>query len=275
MRAGEIVQHEPGVIPIKIDAATGKPMLDARGQPQLDYDLATPNLLLRYFPTGMLGVGLTALLASFMSGMAGGVTAFNTVFTYDIYQAYIRPKADDRHYLHVGRLTTLFGVLASVGAAYMASQFNNIMDLMQLTMAFVNAPVFATFLLGMFWKRTTGHGAFTGLATGIAAAAIHHGLTLPLDNLPGLKGGWIAVTHSYPSEMAQNFWIAIWAWSACFIVTIAVSLVTRPKPQEELAGLVYSLTPKIVRENGPWYMRPVVLGVIILTATIVLNLIFR
>jgi len=275
MVAGQIVQHEPGVIPIKIDSATGKPMLDARGQPQLDYDLATPNLLLRYFPVGMVGVGLTALLASFMSGMAGGVTAFNTVFTYDIYQAYIRRGAEDRHYLMVGRLATLFGIAASVGAAYLCSQFNNINDFLQLVMAFVNAPVFATFLLGMFWKRTTGHGAFTGLAAGTLTAAIHHGLTLPQNDLTGLKGGWIAVTHTYPSEMAQNFWIAIWAWSACFLVTIAVSLLTRPKPQEELAGLVYSLTPKIGREPGPWYMNPVLLGIVLLVATVILNLIFR
>src|SRR6201999_3567872 len=114
---------------------------------------------------------------------------FNTVFTYDIYQAYIRRKADDAHYLQVGRLITAIGIGLSVATAYMASQFNNIMDLMQLVLAFVNAPVFATFLLGMFWKRTTGHGAFTGLAAGIAVAALHHGLTLPLDDLPGVKGG--------------------------------------------------------------------------------------
>jgi len=272
--AGAIQQHDPGVIPVKIDAATGRPMLDARGRPQLDYDLATPNLLLRYFPTGMLGVGLTALLASFMSGMAGNVTAFNTVFTYDIYQAYIRPKADDRHYLHVGRLITAVGIAASVATAYMASQFNNIMDLMQLVLAFVNAPVFATFLLGMFWKRTTGHGAFTGLAAGIATAALHHGLTLPVDNLTGIKGGWIAVTHTYPSEMAQNFWTAIWAWSVGFAVTIAVSLATRPKPAEELVGLVYSMTPRVEAERGAWYMRPVVLGVIMMVGVIVLDVIF-
>jgi SSS family solute:Na+ symporter len=273
--AGAIQQHDPGVIPIKIDSATGKPMLDARGRPQLDYDLATPNLLLRYFPTGMLGVGLTALLASFMSGMAGNVTAFNTVFTYDIYQAYIRRGADDAHYLRVGRLATAFGILASIGAAYVASQFNNINDFLQLVMAFVNAPVFATFLLGMFWKRTTGHGAFVGLAAGTLTAALHHGLTLPLDDIPGLKGGWLANLHTYPSEMAQNFWTAIWAWSACFCVTIAVSLMTRPTADEKLVGLVYSLTPKINRETGPWYMRPVVLGVIMLVAVFVLNLIFR
>jgi SSS family solute:Na+ symporter len=260
---------------VKIDPGSGKPMLDARGRPQLDYDLATPSLLLRDFPVGMLGVGLTALLASFMSGMAGNVTAFNTVFTYDIYQAYLRPGASDAHYLSVGRAATAFGIAASVGAAYTASQFNNIMDLLQLVMAFVNAPVFATFLLGMFWKRTTGHGAFTGLALGIATAALHHGLTLPMDDLPGVKGGWIAVTHTYPSEMAQNFWTAIWAWSACFLVTIAVSLATRPKPEAELAGLVYSLTPKVGGDTAPWYMRPVALGVVLIAAVVVLNLIFR
>jgi SSS family solute:Na+ symporter len=273
--AGHIVQHEPGVIPIKIDPTSGKPMLDARGQPQLDYDLATPNLLLRYFPIGMVGVGLTALLASFMSGMAGGVTAFNTVFTYDIYQAYIRREAPDAHYLMVGRLATLFGIAASVAAAYLCSQFNNINDFLQLVMAFVNAPVFATFLLGMFWKRTTGHGAFIGLAAGTLTAAIHHGLTLPLNDAPGLKGGWLGVMQTYPSEMAQNFWIAIWAWSACFLVTVAVSLVTKPKPEGELTGLVYSLTPRIVRETGPWFTRPVVLGAIMLAAAVALNLIFR
>jgi SSS family solute:Na+ symporter len=272
---GAVVQHQPGVIPIKIDSATGRPMLDARGHPQLDYDLATPNLLLRYFPTGMLGVGLTALLASFMSGMAGNVTAFNTVWTYDIYQAYIRPGAPDRHYLRVGRLTTAVGIMASIGAAYLASRFNNIMDLIQLVFAFVNAPVFATFLLGMFWKRTTGHGAFVGLATGMLVAALHHGLTLPLDDVVGVKGGWLAVTHIYPSEMAQNFWTAIWAWSACFVVTIAVSLQTRPKPEAELAGLVYSLTPKIGAERGPWYFSPVTLGLVMLSAALVLNIIFR
>jgi SSS family solute:Na+ symporter len=135
--------------------------------------------------------------------------------------------------------------------------------------------VFATFLLGMFWKRTTGHGAFTGLACGIATAALHHGLTLPVDNLVGIKGGWIAVTHSYPSEMAQNFWTAIWAWSACFLVTIAVSLATRAKPREELVGLVYSLTPKVEAERGAWYMRPVTLGVIMIVGVVVLDIIFR
>jgi SSS family solute:Na+ symporter len=264
-----------GVIPIKLDPATGRPMLDARGRPQLDYDLATPSLLLRDFPTGMLGIGLTALLASFMSGMAGNVTAFNTVWTYDIYQAYIRKTADDAHYLSVGRLATAFGVLASVAAAYLASQFNNIMDLIQLIFAFINAPLLATFLLGMFWKRTTGHGAFAGLTTGILVGALHHGLTLPLDSLPGAKGGWLMVLKIYPSEMAQNFWTAIWAWSACFVVTVAVSLATRPMDERKLVGLVYSLTPTIHAPAGRWQLSPLALGGAVLVGAVILNIVFR
>ena len=116
----------------------------------------------------LVGLGLTALLASFMSGMAGNVTAFNTVWTYDIYQAYIHKGASDRHYLNMGRVATVFGIVLSVAAAYVANRFNNIMDMLQLCFAFVNAPLFATFLLGMFWKRATGHGAFLGLLAGTA-----------------------------------------------------------------------------------------------------------
>src|ERR1700751_1425545 len=204
-----------GIIPVKVDASSGRPMLDKNGKPQLDYDLAVPSMLLHYFPPGLLGLGLTALLASFMSGMAGNVTAFNTVWTYDIYQSYIRPGATDEHYLWMGRAATVCGIVFSSAAAYMSNRFNNIMDMLQLVFAFVNAPLFATFLLGMFWKRTTGHAAFTGLLAGTAAAAIRHGLTLPAGAVSGIKGGWIAVTHTYPSEMAQNFWTAIYAWSTC------------------------------------------------------------
>src|SRR2546426_3304657 len=145
-----------------------------------------------------------------MSGMAGNVTEFNTVWTYDLYQSYVRPGAPDAHYLAMGRFATVFGVAISVAAAYVAASFNNIMDMLQLVFAFVNAPLFATFLLGMFWKRTTGHGAFTGLLGGTVAAAVHHGLTLPQGGAPGVKGGWLAIMHVYPSEMAQNFWTAIY-----------------------------------------------------------------
>ena len=272
-----VVSAEPpgkGIIPMKVDASSGKPMLDKDGKPQLDYDLAVPNMLLHYFPPGMLGLGLTALLASFMSGMAGNVTAFNTVWTYDIYQSYIRPGATDEHYLWMGRMATVFGIAFSIAAAYMANRFNNIMDMLQLVFAFVNAPLFATFLLGMFWKRTTGHAAFTGLLAGTAAAAIHHGLTLPAGAVAGIKGGWLAITHIYPSEMAQNFWTAIYAWTTCFVVTIIVSLVTRAPDESKLVGLVYSLTPKPEEEPMAWYARPASLAIMVIAGTVVLNIIF-
>src|SRR6202030_4168587 len=270
-----VVSAEPpgkGIIPLKVDASSGLPMLDKDGKPQLDYDLAVPSMLLHYFPPGMLGLGLTALLASFMSGMAGNVTAFNTVWTYDIYQSYIRPGATDAHYLWMGRASTVFGIAFSIAAAYMANRFNNIMDMLQLVFAFVNAPLFATFFLGMFWERTTGHGAFTGLLAGTMAAAFHHALTLPQGGVPGVKGGWIATMHGYPSEMAQNFWAAIYAWTTCFVVTIVVSLLTRAHEEKELVGLVYSLTERPTQQGLRWYQRPVVLAVVVLTATALLNI---
>jgi solute:Na+ symporter, SSS family len=197
------------------------------------------------------------------------------VWTYDIYQSYINKNASDQHYLTMGRAATVFGILISVAAAYLAQQFNNIMDLLQLVFAFVNAPLFATFMLGMFWKRATGHGAFVGLVSGTLAAAAHHGLTLPAGAAAGFKGGFFGtVLHQYPSEMAQNFWTAIFAWTTCFVVTILVSMVTTPRPDGELKGLVYSLTPRPRDEGVPLYRQPGPLAVVVLLATIVLNVIF-
>jgi SSS family solute:Na+ symporter len=268
----------PGMIAIALTFQAGGSGFALPKKPDgtFNYDMAIPMMLGHYFPSGILGVGLTALMASFMSGMAGNVTAFNTVWTYDIYQSYIRKGATDQHYLWMGRMATIFGVAISVAAAYLATRFNNIMDMLQLVFAFVNAPLFATFLLGMFWKRATGHGAFTGLLSGTLAAAIHHGLTLPSGTQPGIKGGWLISTpmHLYPSEMAQNFWTAIYAWTTCFLVTILVSLVTRPRADSELGGLVYSLTDRPKDEHLAWYKRPAVLGVIVLLMTVVLNIIF-
>jgi len=248
---------------------------DAGGH-SYNFNMVIPSLLVRYFPPGMLGLGFTALMASFMSGMAGNVTAFNTVWTYDLYQGYFAKDKSDAHYLWMGRMATVFGILVSVGAAYFASRFNNIMDLLQLVFAFVNAPLFATFLLGMFWRRTTGHGAFVGLLFGTGVAAFHHGLTLPIGEAVGVKGGWLgSVVHTYPSEMAQNFWTAIFAWTACFVATALVSLATRRnKTDEELRGLVYSMTPKPADADEPWYQKPVTLGIVALAATAVLNLVF-
>jgi solute:Na+ symporter, SSS family len=271
----------PGIIAIALTYQTGASgfKLPMKADGTYNYDLAIPLMLTHYFPSGILGVGLTALMASFMSGMAGNVTAFNTVWTYDIYQSYIKRGASDEHYLWMGRMATVFGIAVSVAAAYVASRFNNIMDMLQLVFAFVNAPLFATFLLGMFWKRSTGHGAFTGLLSGIIAAAIHHGLTLPMAGpnqlaVVGIKGGWLGSMHIYPSEMAQNFWTAIYAWTACFLVTIIVSLFTKPRKEEELVGLVYSLTEKPKEHHLPFYARPLNVGIFVLLLVAVLNIIF-
>jgi SSS family solute:Na+ symporter len=268
----------PGMIAIALTqrhGATGFTLpIKPDGSP--NYDLVIPMMLSHYFPSGLLGLGLTALMASFMSGMAGNVTAFNTVWTYDIYQGYIRPGASDAALLWMGRAATVVGIAVSVAAAYFAAHFNNIMDLLQLVFAFVNAPLFATFLLGMFWRRTTGHGAFFGLISGILAAATHHGLTQPEGAVTLAKGGWLgSVLHVYPSEMAQNFWTAIFAWSTCFFVTILVSLITRQqKSDAELTGLVSSLTERITEDETAWYKRPASLGVLVFSFVLILNVIF-
>ncbi|QOY85171.1 sodium:solute symporter family protein [Paludibaculum fermentans] len=233
-----------------------------------DYDKVLFSLMAQFYPSGMLGVGLTALVASFMSGMAGNVTAFNTVWTYDIYQSYIRKHAPDEHYLWMGRMATIFGTGLSIGAAYLAQSFNNMMDFLQLIFGFVNAPLFATFLLGMFWKRSTGHGAFAGLVSGTAAAAVTYGLT----EAEG-KGGWMGAQYHFPSSMAQNFWVAIAAFGCCLVVTTIVSLATKAKPDAELVGLVYSVTPRQT-EEAEWYRRPATLAIVASVICIALNFVF-
>ncbi len=262
----------PGIIAITLMT----PALQSKGysiplndQGGLDYTMTLPSLIAHYYPSGLLGVGITALMASFMSGMAGNVTAFNSVFTYDIYQSHIAKNKSDRHYLLVGKLTTVIGILASMMTAYIAKSFNNINDFLQLVFSFVNAPLFATFLLGMFWKRTTGHGAFWGLVAGTLAAMFTHGLTVAEG-----KGGWIAELTVIKSGMGQAFIIAAIAFIANFSVTILVSLLTKPKPDEALRGLVWSLTPKVAAAEGPWYSKPATLGLILIALTVLLNIIF-
>jgi SSS family solute:Na+ symporter len=267
----------PGMIAIALAHTAEGFSLPTMADGSSDYTMVIPSLLRHYFPPGVLGLGLTALMASFMSGMAGNVTAFNTVWTYDIYQSYIRREATDQHLLWVGRMTTVFGILASVGTAYLATRFNNIMDFLQLVFAFVNAPLFATFLLGMFWKRGTGHGAFFGLVLGTAAAAVHHGLTLPAGAGVGIKGGWLAApaVHTYASEMAQNFWTAIWAWTVCFVATIVISILTRQqKSDKDLEGLVYALTPRPREEHLPAWKTPGGFGVLVLVLAVIINVVF-
>ncbi len=258
----------PGIAAVSLQSMGVGYTLPAKGD-GVDYDQALTTLMAQFYPSGMLGVGLTALIASFMSGMAGNVTAFNTVWTYDIYQSYIRRDAPDSHYLAVARATTIVGIALSIATAYLARQYNNLMDLLQLVFGFVNAPLFATFLLGMFWKRTTGHGAFAGLVGGTAAAALTHGLTLAEG-----KGAWIASAQSFPSSMAQNFWIAIFAWSTCFLVTIAVSVATTPQAESDLRGLVYGLTEMPEDGGVAWYRRPLPLAGVSAFACLLLNLWF-
>jgi len=257
----------PGIAAMALTQMGTGYTLPAKGD-GYDYDQALTTMMAQFYPSGMLGVGLTALMASFMSGMAGNVTAFNTVFTFDIYQSYIRPNASDKHYLAVGRITTVVGIALSIATAYLAAQFNNIMDFLQLVFGFVNAPLFATFLLGMFWKRTTGHGAFVGLVSGTLAASATHGLSMAEG-----KGGWLGSIHTFPSQMAQNFWIAIFAWSSCFLVTLVVSLMTKAHEESTLRGLVYGLT-EIPVENVAWYRRPGPLALIVAGLLVLLNLIF-
>jgi SSS family solute:Na+ symporter len=228
--------------------------------PEGNYDYTLPLLLKMYYGPGMLGLGLAALLASFMSGMAGNVTAFNTVWTFDIYQAYLKKDATDAELLAMGKKATFFGVVVSIGAAYLCRRFDSLMDYMQLLFGFFNAPIFATFLLGMFWKRATGHGAFLGLLSGIFAGVAHH-----LARGAGL-------IH-YVSDMAAAFYGAILSFTTCAIVTLLVSLATRPRPPEELVGLVYSMTPR-PQSTVAWYLRPTTAAAVVVAVVVALNVLF-
>ncbi len=272
----------PGIISLALfnDPTKGFTLpLDAAGNPIYDYTIIM--LLKYYLPAGVLGLGITALLASFMSGMAGNVSAFNTVWTYDIYQSYMRPRtgnaeADGKHYLKVGRISTVFGILFSIGAAYIASKFGNIMDFLQTIFSLINAPLFAVIFLGMFWKRTTGHAAFTGLLSGFMLALLHHGLTIPAGATTLVKGGWITVLHTYPVEMAQNFWTAIIAFTVSASFTVGLTFLTKQKKSDaELVGLVYSLTPREMDDkNLSWYERPVGLAILVSVICLVLTIMF-
>jgi SSS family solute:Na+ symporter len=245
----------PGLVAISLDPDMTK-FLDGR------YDNAMPALLGKLYPSGLLGIGLTALLASFMSGMAGNVTAFNTVWTFDIYQTHVNPGKPDGHYLRMGRFATIFAVAVGIGTAFITKiWFNNLMDYVQLLFSFFNAPLFGTFLLGMFWKRTTPNAGFCGLLSGILGALVH----------------WLLYHFhviAYHSDMAANFYQAIWAFSICFVVTVVVTQFTQPKKDEELVGLVYALTPKPKTALLPWYGRPGFLALGILALCLVLNIIF-
>lgn len=261
-------------IPAKLDA-NGVAMLDSAGKTIMNYNQVLPSMILHYFPNGLLGLALTALMASFMSGMAANVTAFNTVWTYDIYSQMTGGRKTDRQLLNMGKVATIAGIILAMGCALIAAKYNNIMAILQLVFGFVNAPLFATFLLGMFTKRSNNAGAFWGLLIGTGTAVVFHGLSWVTGNGPGVKGAWISQVFEYPKDLSQSFMVAIVAFSVTFIINAGLSLTSgRNKTDEELAGLVYSLTPKQLSGHEAWIMRPAVLGTIVMIAAIALNIIF-
>jgi SSS family solute:Na+ symporter len=235
-------------------------------------DTALPLLIARYYPPGLVGLGITALLAGFMAGQAGNVSAFNTVWTYDIYRVVFKKGASDAHLVRVGRITTIVGIFGSIATAYLAMQFNTIMDYIQAIFSWVNAPLFATMLLGMFWKRTTSTGAFYGLIAGMLASfGIFLGFKLKLF---GPAVARVLTFSEAPSEMSRNLWQAAWAWGVCFVLTILISLLTEPKPESELRGLVKGLTDGSEAERLPLLKRPGFWAAIALAVVLALNLYF-
>ncbi len=229
-----------------------------------NFNLALPALMNRYYPHGLLGLGFTALMASFMSGMAGNVTAFNTVWTYDLYQTYLVRGREDRHYLKVARMATVVGTVLSVGSAYILLAFDNLMDYMQLLGAMFIAPFFIVFFLGMFWKRTTATASFWGILAGLSGCIAQYTL---------YRLGYI----TYRSPMGATLNLAVWGGAAGLLTAVVVSLFTTPVPPERLRGLVYGLTDA---EPAPavrmaWYRTPVFLAVVVMAAYVALNVIFR
>jgi SSS family solute:Na+ symporter len=233
------------------------------------YNEVLPIMLARYCGPGLLGLGITALIAGFMSGMAGNVSAFATVWTYDIYRALIRRDASDQHYVSVGRWCTILGVLVSIGTAYLVMQFSSIMDYVQQLFSFFIAPLFGTVLLGMLWKRATPQGGFWGLLTGTFASI---GMWLWVYLNPAALRYVALSTQAKP--MAENMFRALWAWIICVTVTVVVSMMTRPKPLSELTGLVYGCTEVPGDGDLPMYKRPAFWAVVVAVVFVVLNIIF-
>ena len=238
----------------------------ASGSGNVDYNDAILLLMRDLLPNGLLGIALAGLLASFMAGMAANLSSFNTVFTYDIWQSYLVKDRPDHYYLNMGRWVTVGATLAAVGTAFIAAGYSNLMDYLQQLFSFFNAPLFATFILGMFWKRMTPTAGWLGLVTGtLAAVAVFAASETGVLDLPGQGASFIGAGAAFVVDV---------------VVSVAVSAVTRPKPDVELAGLVYSLTPKEARtastsgEDAGWYRKPGLLAGIVLVITIILNIIF-
>ncbi len=233
--------------------------------PGTEYNNAIPAVIAEYLPSGMLGIAVTGLMAAFMAGVAANVSAFNTVVTYDLYQDYVKSDADPAHYIRFGRIATVAGVAISILTAFIAKGYENIMNYVQLLFSYFNAPLFATFIIGMFWKRATPWGGFTGLVAGTFGAFMTHQL-------------YSRGTIDFPSPLAADFWGAIVAFVADVIVTVAVSLVTKPKPVEELQDLVWGMAAEPdeppSRRDRVWWRNPGLLAAGALGAAVILNIIF-
>jgi len=236
------------------------------GSSGIVYNNALPALIGELLPNGMLGIAITGLLASFMAGVAANVSSFNTVFTYDLWQDYIRKDRPDEYYLRIGRLATVGGTVVAIGTAFLAAGYGNIMDYIQALFSFFNAPLFATFILAMFWKRMSAAAGWIGLVAGTLAAVLVFVLAeTGVVDLPGQGASFVGAGAAFVVDI---------------VVSVAVTAVTRPVPEERLVGLVYSLTPKESRrhsttgEDAGWYRSPLVLGVGVLALTVVLNIVF-
>jgi SSS family solute:Na+ symporter len=252
------------VLPVKL---TGESAALATGGHS--YNEVLPLMLARYCGPGLLGLGITALMAGFMSGMAGNVSAFSTVWTYDIYGALINKKAGDGQLVRMGRWATIWGVLISIGTAYLVMQFLSIMDYVQALFSFFIAPLFGTVVLGMLWKRTTSAGGFWGLLAG-TASSIGMWAWVKID--PSALAYVALSTHA--RDMAENMYRALWSWVVCVVVTVGVSLVTKPKPESELAGLVYGATQIPSDRQMPFYQRPIFWAGVVAVLFVTLNVLF-
>jgi len=224
----------------------------AVGPGQHSYNEVLPLMLARYCGPGLLGLGITALIAGFMSGMAGNVSAFATVWTYDLYRPFIRREAPDAHYVLMGRWSTILGVLVSIGTAYLVMQFKSIMDYVQALFSFFIAPLFGTVLLGMLWKRATPAGGFWGLLAGTLSSIGMYALVKADHSMLA-----VIALSSQAKDMAENMYRGLWSWLICVVVTVTVSAFTRPRPVEELAGLVYGATELPSEGHLPLSKRPI------------------
>lgn len=258
----------PGLLGLALLPFELVPEMDV-GPGKHSYNEVLPLMLARYCGPGLLGLGVTALIAGFMAGMAGNTSAFSTVWTYDLYRPFIRKDAPDSHYVSMGRWSAFLGVVASIGAAYLVMQFASIMDYVQALFSFFIAPLFGTVLLGMLWKRCTPAGGFWGLLAGTLSSI---GMYVMVKMDPS-KLALIALSP-HAKDMAENMYRALWSWIICVVVTVAVSLVTRPKPEEELKGLVYGCTEIPSEGHLPLWQRPVFWGGVAMAVFLALNVIF-